>query len=135
MISQKVHYAIAALLYMGKNTQDLAMQVKEIAVQTQVPVKYLELVFSELKKAGLLKSQRGSKGGYRLMQALNTIQLIDLMRILDGELTLSKAENKHFGLDAFFVKKRQAIHDLLAVDLKTLAGYQQNVRAVLSYVI
>eukprot|EP01045_Picozoa_sp_COSAG04_P048081 COSAG04_NODE_18264_length_447_cov_0.816092_1_plen_99_part_10 len=99
MISQKVHYAIAALLYMGKNTQDLAMQVKEIAVQTQVPVKYLELVFSELKKAGLLKSQRGSKGGYRLMQALNTIQLIDLMRILDGELTLSKAENKHFVLD------------------------------------
>src|SRR5690606_35211762 len=60
--------------------------VDQLASAQQIPAKYLESILGELRRAGLLRSQRGPDGGYRLARAAAEISIADVIRALDGEL-------------------------------------------------
>ena len=72
MLSNKAKYALRALLMMARQPGDGLLQVSEIADVENVPRKFLEAILGELTKDGILTSQRGKGGGYRLGRPADT---------------------------------------------------------------
>ncbi len=68
-----------------KNTH---IPLKEIAERQNISERYLEQIFSNLKRAGLVKSIRGAGGGYRLGKPAKTIRVKEILQVLEGELSL-----------------------------------------------
>lgn len=86
MLSQKAKYALRALLVLARQPRDGLLQVADIAEQERVPRKFLEAILGELTKDGLLVSQRGRGGGYRLARPADTITFGQVVRLIDGPL-------------------------------------------------
>ena len=59
-----------------------------IAVEANVPRKFLELILADLREAGLLHSHRGKMGGYRLSRPSHLISLGEIIRVIEGPLAL-----------------------------------------------
>lgn len=66
------------------------IELKEIAKKESISLKYLEQVIIPFRSAGLVKSVRGSKGGYSLAKPPSEIFLNDLVEILEGPITLTE---------------------------------------------
>ena len=64
------------------------MQARELAEQQQIPLRFLEQILIQLKKAGLVESARGSSGGYMLAQQPDQISLAEIITAVEGEVTL-----------------------------------------------
>lgn len=86
MLSHKAKYALRALLMLARQRDDSLLQVAEIAEQENVPRKFLEAILGELAKDGVLASQRGKGGGYRLARPADTVTLGQIVRLIDGPL-------------------------------------------------
>jgi Rrf2 family protein len=89
MLSQKSRYALKALLVLAAQGDSAPMQIAEIAEAAQVPRKFLEQILLELKKPGIVRSQRGRAGGYALGRAAKDISFADVLRVTDGPLALT----------------------------------------------
>jgi Rrf2 family transcriptional regulator, cysteine metabolism repressor len=85
-LSKKSEYGLRALLELtlmhGKGT----LQRHQIAERQHIPIEFLEQILLALKRAGLLSSRRGMKGGYTLIKSPREITLGQVIRILDGPL-------------------------------------------------
>ena len=88
MLAQKTRYALRALLYLVEEGQGAPVQLARIAETQRVPPKYLELIMLDLKKAGLVKSARGPKGGYKLARAPEDISFGEIVRSMEGPIAL-----------------------------------------------
>ncbi|MDF1584956.1 Rrf2 family transcriptional regulator [Geminicoccaceae bacterium 1502E] len=86
MLSQKAKYALRALLMLAERPPGTMVLAAEIAERQKVPRKFLELILLELKRDGLLVSQRGRNGGYCLARAPAGISFGQVVRLLDGPL-------------------------------------------------
>jgi len=86
MLSQKAKYAMRALLYLARAEPDRPVFISEIADEQSVPKKFLELILLDLKRHGLVHSQRGKKGGYFLAKPPSQIFFGQVIRIIDGPL-------------------------------------------------
>ena len=86
MLSQKAKYALKALCQMAGGPQGKLILVSEIAEREQAPRKFLELILLDLKRHGLVYSQRGKNGGYALAKPASQITVGEVIRILDGPL-------------------------------------------------
>ena len=86
MLSQKAKYAMRALLYLARAEPDRPVFISEIAEEQSVPKKFLELILLDLKRHGLVHSQRGKKGGYFLAKPPSQIFFGQVIRIIDGPL-------------------------------------------------
>lgn len=62
------------------------MKIREIAIENDLPEKFLELILLELKNARIVESVRGAKGGYGLRRPPSEIQLSEIIRLIDGPL-------------------------------------------------
>ncbi|MFA7330322.1 MAG: Rrf2 family transcriptional regulator [Candidatus Delongbacteria bacterium] len=78
MISQTAEYALRAMVFLAENP-DAAHPVPRIAEHTQVPAGYLSKVLQALARAGLVSSQRGLGGGFRLSRTVAEISLLDVV--------------------------------------------------------
>lgn len=87
-LSNKARYGVQALFHMASESSGESTQLREIAEQQGIPLRFLEQVFRDLKLAGLVSSRRGPKGGYELAMAPEQIRLGDVMRALDGPVSL-----------------------------------------------
>lgn len=65
---------------------DAPRTVEQLSAAQHIPNKYLESILGELRRGGLLRSQRGPEGGYRLARSASEISIADVIRALDGEL-------------------------------------------------
>ena len=86
MLSHKAKYALRALLMLARRPSEELLQVAEIAEVESVPRKFLEAILGELAKDGVLSSQRGKGGGYRLARPADTITFGQIVRLIDGPL-------------------------------------------------
>ena len=84
-LSKKGEYALMAMIYLSFN-KDRKVTIHEIADTEKIPVKFLEQILLELKKAGMLRSKTGSGGGYELLRDPGDINLAEVIRIIDGPL-------------------------------------------------
>lgn len=87
-ISTKIRYGARAMLELASRYGEGPIDLKEIGKKENISVKYLEQVIIPLRTAGLVKSVRGSKGGYILTKPPSEICLNDLVEILEGPLNL-----------------------------------------------
>lgn len=84
-LSCKSEYAILALLEMATHYDSSEpMQIRQIAAQQNIPDRYLEQLLATLRRGGILKSQRGSKGGYLLAREPRKINLLEILECLEG---------------------------------------------------
>ncbi len=87
MFSAKAHYGLKAVVYLARQTGKGPIQAKEIAETQNIPVRYLELLLSQLKKARLINSNRGKLGGYQLGRPAAAITVYDIIIALEGKVT------------------------------------------------
>ena len=85
-ITSKSPYAIAALAELGRSGGDGPVPIGELARRRDIPVQFLEQLFAVLRRAGLLRSQRGVKGGYSFNREPSEITVLDVVELLDGPL-------------------------------------------------
>lgn len=84
-LSCKSEYAILALLELAIHHQSgEPLQIRQIAAQQNIPDRYLEQLLATLKRGGLVKSQRGAKGGYLLAREPWKITLFEILSCLEG---------------------------------------------------
>jgi Rrf2 family cysteine metabolism transcriptional repressor len=85
-ITTKSPYALQALTELGRTAGDQPVPIAELARRRDIPVQFLEQLFAVLRRAGLLKSQRGVKGGYLFARQPRTITVLEVVELLDGPL-------------------------------------------------
>ena len=89
MLSQKARYALHSLIVLAQHGGDEPMLISDIADEANAPRKFLEQILLELKKRGIVRSQRGRQGGYLLGRAPADITFADVIRVTDGPLALA----------------------------------------------
>ena len=96
MLAQKPRYALRSLLFLVEEGDDSPVQLARIAETQQIPPKYLELIMLDLKKAGLVTSSRGPKGGYTLARDPASISFGEIVRIMEGPIALVPCASVNF---------------------------------------
>jgi len=82
-ITTKSPYALQALAELGRSG-DGPVPIGELARRRSIPVQFLEQLFATLRRAGVLKSQRGVKGGYTFARSPADITVLEIVELLDG---------------------------------------------------
>ena len=85
-ITYKGDYALKTILDLALHYGESAVAIHGLAKRADIPVKFLEQILLSLKRAGLVASSRGMKGGYTLIKSPDEITLGQVIRILDGPL-------------------------------------------------
>jgi Rrf2 family protein len=85
-LSTKTRYGVRAIFDIAFHNAGGPTQAKDIARREEIPLRYLEQIFQELKRAGIVDSRRGPRGGYYLRQAPEEIRLGDIVRALQGPI-------------------------------------------------
>lgn len=88
MITQKMKYALKALIVLAdeKAEEGRALSIEEIAKRSGTPKRFLEQILLEIRNAGIVSSIRGRSGGYVLDKDPATVQLSELLRLIDGPM-------------------------------------------------
>ncbi|MBB4663728.1 RrF2 family transcriptional regulator [Conexibacter arvalis] len=83
-ITTKSPYALRALTELGRLGGNGPVPIAELARRRDIPVQFLEQLFAVLRRAGVLKSQRGVKGGYSFAREPGEITVLEVVELLDG---------------------------------------------------
>ena len=87
---------LRSLLFLAEEQGGAPVQLSRIAETQRVPPKYLELIMLDLKKAGLVKSARGPKGGYKLTRPSEQISFGEIVRSMEGPIALVSCASVNF---------------------------------------
>lgn len=85
-VSAKVDYAVRAAVELAVNAGEGPLKGDQIATTQGIPLKFLESILSELRRAGMVRSQRGADGGYWLAKPADQISVADIIRAVEGPL-------------------------------------------------
>jgi Rrf2 family protein len=85
-ITTKSPYAIRALAELARLGGAGPVPIGELARRRDVPVQFLEQLFAVLRRAGVLRSQRGVKGGYAFAREPGEVTVLEVVELLDGRL-------------------------------------------------
>jgi Rrf2 family transcriptional regulator, cysteine metabolism repressor len=94
-ISRRTDYATRALVALAREDGVRPVKIQELAERTDTPVSILEQVLPQLRSAGIVRSERGPSGGYRLNHAAEDITLERVVRILQGPLAPIPCATRH----------------------------------------
>lgn len=92
-ISTKSRYGIRALIDLAVNSGNGQVSLIQIATRNQISVRYLEHVFSGLKRGGIVKSVKGAQGGYVLADSPENITVEKIIQTLEGDYAIEKEMN------------------------------------------
>ena len=98
-LSNKGRYGIRAVFDIAYHNEGRATQIRAIAQRQGIPPRFLEQIFQELKRGGLVTSKRGPKGGYALGKPPEQIRIGDIIRALEGPIDLAGPEARKHGGD------------------------------------
>jgi Rrf2 family protein len=142
MLSKKTQYAYKALIYLAQQAPGEPILIADIAKVKKIPLKFLEGILLELKKAGILDSKKGKGGGYYFKMQPNQVTMAKVYRLIDGPIALLPCVSINFyeqckdcdettcGLKQAMREVRDA--ELSVLDAKTIAdiaGIAQSVAA------
>lgn len=119
-ISAKVDYACRALCALAAH-ESQALTAEDLAREQDLPVRFLRAILNELRRVGIVNSQRGNEGGYRLARPASEISLGEVFRRLEGPLAEVRNERPEAAvyegaaehLQDVWVAVRAAIRDVL----------------------
>ena len=96
MLSKKTQYAFKALTFIAERKKEGPVLIAEIAKKKKIPLKFLENILLELRKAGLLESKKGKGGGYFFKVDPKDIRLAQVMRLIEGPIALLPCVSLNF---------------------------------------
>jgi Rrf2 family transcriptional regulator, cysteine metabolism repressor len=105
-ITTKSPYALRALTELGRSGGEGPVPIAELARRRDIPVQFLEQLFAVLRRAGILRSQRGVKGGYAFARPPAEVTVLEVVELLDGPLGRDA--------DGVFADAAAAARDVLA---------------------
>jgi Rrf2 family transcriptional regulator, cysteine metabolism repressor len=105
-ITTKSPYAVRALTELARSGGAGPVPIGELAKRRDIPVQFLEQLFAALRRAGILKSQRGVKGGYSFAREPADITVIEVVELLDGPVGA--------GSEGLFADAAEAARQVLA---------------------
>jgi Rrf2 family iron-sulfur cluster assembly transcriptional regulator len=85
-VTTRTRYAIRALYHLAFHRSGQATQAKEIADAQKIPLRFLEQILQDLRRAGLIEARRGPRGGYALARPPAEISMADVLRAVRGPL-------------------------------------------------
>jgi Rrf2 family protein len=85
-ITTKSPYAVRALVELARSGASGPVPIGELARRREIPVQFLEQLFAVLRRAGILRSQRGVKGGYAFARPPGEVTVLEVVELLDGPL-------------------------------------------------
>lgn len=85
-LTTRGHYGLLAMVELAKHHGQGPLSLSDIAQTGELPLAYLEQLFSSLRQAGLVEGTRGVKGGYRLTRSPDEITVGDVVRVLEGPI-------------------------------------------------
>ncbi len=120
-ISAKADYAVRALVELAASSDGGYVTVESLAARQNLPPKFLETIFTELRKDGVVISRRGVDGGYRLARPAREVSVADIIRAVDGPLAavrgLRPEDTEYDGaataLPHVWIALRVAVRDVL----------------------
>ena len=93
-LSSKGCYGVRALFDIAFHNDGKPTQIKEIAERERIPARFLEQIFQDLKRAGLIGSKRGPRGGYHLARPAREISVGDVIRALEGPVAVLASDEE-----------------------------------------
>ncbi len=130
MLSKKSQYAFKALTYLSEKYKEGPVLISEIAAKKKIPLKFLESILLELKKADILDSKKGKGGGYFLKQKPEKVKVSTVIRLINGPIAMlpcvslyfyercKNCNERHCGLHDMMIEVRDAT--LSIVENRTL---------------
>ncbi len=91
VITSKSPYAVQALSELARRGDSAPVPIGDLARAREIPVQFLEGLFATLRRAGILQSQRGVKGGYSFARPPSEVTLLEVVDLLEGELGVEAA--------------------------------------------
>jgi Rrf2 family protein len=85
-ISAKAEYAVRAAVELAAASGDKPVKAERLATAQEIPLNFLENILGELRHAGVVRSQRGAEGGFRLARPAAEVTIADVIRAVDGPL-------------------------------------------------
>jgi len=133
LISTKGVYGLTAMYELSKHQEDSPMQIKDISSNANIPQNYLEQLLSKLRRAGLVTSIRGARGGYTLAKNPDEIKVVDILIALEDDIKIidSKADNPI--LNIFFDESKNSMKKIFDIQLSKLDEYQDKYNEFLHY--
>ena len=86
LFSTKAEYGVRLMIELGRHDGDAPVSLSAVAEAEQLPLSYLEHLVAKLRKAGLVVSQRGAHGGYRLARPAKQIEMLEVVQALEGTI-------------------------------------------------
>ena len=105
-ITTKSPYALTALVELYRHGDRGPVPIAELARRRDIPVQFLEQLFATLRRAGILRSHRGVKGGYTFARPAIEITVLEIVQLLDGPIGA--------GATGVFADAAQAVRSVLA---------------------
>jgi Rrf2 family transcriptional regulator, cysteine metabolism repressor len=105
-ITTKSPYALRALTELARAGSAAPVPIGELARRRDIPVQFLEHLFATLRRAGVLRSQRGVKGGYAFARQPGEVTVLEIVELLDGPVGA--------GAEGIFADAATAARDVLA---------------------
>jgi len=90
LITRDIDYAVRALVYLADNKNEETVPVPELVDELGITRPFLRKIMQLLAKAGITRSYKGNKGGFRLIKKPEDIYLIDIIEIFQGNFSLNE---------------------------------------------
>ena len=133
LISTKGVYGLTAMYELSKHKEDTPMQIKEISANANIPQNYLEQLLSKLRRAGLVTSIRGARGGYVLAKTPEEIKVVDILIALEDDIKIVDAKAENPILNIFFDESKNSMKKIFDIELSKLDEYQDKYNEFLHY--
>jgi Rrf2 family protein len=130
-ISAKADYAVRAAIELAAAADDRPVRAEQIATAQGIPLNFLENILGELRHAGIVRSQRGPEGGFRLGKPAHAVSIADVIRAVEGPLATVRGgppeESSYAGaaaeLPRVWIAVRQSLRGVVEhVTLADVAG-------------
>ncbi len=121
--STRTTYGLRAMIKLAENYDHNSVSIAHISKEEGISSKYLERLFSSLKKAELITSAKGSTGGYKLSMSPDKIRVYDIVKILEGEIapfhclndkgSITCSKSCNCGATAILIRVQESINSTL----------------------
>ena len=108
VITSKSPYALRALSELARRGDSGPVPIGDLARARDIPVQFLEGLFATLRRAGILQSQRGVKGGYTFARQPSDVTVLEVVELLEGELGAEAAASGPIWTEATEAVQRRA---------------------------
>ena len=134
-ISAKGAYGLYAMMELTRTHRGDSVQIKDIADAQDIPQHYLEQLLVTLRKAGFVKSFRGTNGGYALAKAPSEVTVLDILTALEGPVEVLREQVPRGGLEFYWQRLEQGFSGHLSQTLEDLVSERDSRKEIFNYLL